>query len=126
MKRYGNETVLDDISFTVEEGRSLVLLGPSFTKGPPSAGAATAVDVPGQVLANLFVYRDNVGVRGLRVGLGVYNIFGANYRYHRPYAPTPADNSAAAASDAYLADHAPLPGLDREILLQLSYLLEPS
>ncbi|MES1204432.1 MAG: hypothetical protein ABUS79_00720, partial [Pseudomonadota bacterium] len=60
------------------------------------------------------------------VGLGFYNIFGADYRFVRPYARTPVDNSVMAAQDAYLADHAPLPGLDREILLQLSYLFEPS
>ena len=106
---------------------SVAILGPSFTKGPPDgSGVATAVDVPAQVLANLFIYRDNVGVPGLRLGLGVYNIFGVNFRYPRPYAPTPADNSAAAARDAYAADHAPLPALDREVVLQLSYVLEPS
>lgn len=66
--------------------------------------------------------RDRVG----RLKPWVYNIFGANYRYMRPYPPTPADNSAGAAKDAYSADHAPLPALDREVLLQLSYLFEPT
>lgn len=106
---------------------SVVVLGNCFTKGPPDAtGAQTAVEVPAQAMANLFVYREDVGIRGLRVGLGIYNIFGANYRFVHAAATTPADASAAAAKDAYLSDHAPMPGLDREILLQASYLFEPS
>jgi outer membrane receptor for ferrienterochelin and colicins len=106
---------------------SVIVLGPRFTVGPPdAAGVATAEEKPALALANLFIYRDNVGVRGLRVGLGFYNIFGADYRFIRPYARTPVDTSVMAAQEAYLFDHAPLPGLDREVLLQLSYLLEPS
>lgn len=103
-----------------------ILLGPSYTKGPPDAASApTAIQIPAQFLANLFVFRDNVGVRGLRVGLGFYNIFGANYRFVRASATIPKDGTAEAAMNAYLDDHPPLPGLDREILLQASYQVEP-
>lgn len=106
---------------------SAILIGPHYARGAPDAnGAQTALGIPAQLLANLFVYADNVGTRGLRLGLGIYNLFGANYRYVRAAALTPADNTTSAATDAYQADHAPLPGLDREIMLQLSYALEPS
>jgi len=112
---------------TVGISPSVILIGPQYTRGAPDAdGNATAVGIPAQTLANLFVYVDNVGTQGLRLGVGVYNLFGANYRFVRAAAITPADATRAAALDAYQADHAPLPGLDREIMLQLSYALEPS
>jgi outer membrane receptor protein involved in Fe transport len=106
---------------------SAVLIGERYTRGSPDAsGAETAVALPTQLLANLFVFKDNVGVRGLTVGLGIYNIFGVNYRFVHASASTPEDMTAGAALAAYQADHAPLPGLDREIMLRVSYLVEPS
>jgi outer membrane receptor protein involved in Fe transport len=105
---------------------SVVFLGERFTRGNPgTTGAETAVALPAQLLANLFVYSDNVGVRGLTIGLGLYNIFGADYHFGHPYAGTPADNSPMAVAEAFAADHAPLPSLDREIMLRVSYLVEP-
>jgi len=104
---------------------SLTVMGPRFTKGPPdAAGSATAVEIPTQALANLFLYRDDVVFPGLRLGVGIYNIFGTEYHFTRPYAPLPADSTIAAAMDAYASDHAPLPALDREVMVQLSYLTE--
>jgi outer membrane receptor protein involved in Fe transport len=105
---------------------SAVIYGHRYAKGAPIAGVATAVEVPAQILANLFIYRDNVGITGLRVGLGIYNLFGTNYSFVHAAATTPANSSAAAAQDAFSTDHAPLPGLDREIMLQIAYLIQPS
>jgi outer membrane receptor protein involved in Fe transport len=106
---------------------SAVLIGERYTRGAPDAsGVETAVALPTQLLANLFVFKDNVGVRGLTVGLGIYNIFGVNYRFVHASASTPEDMTAAAALAAYQGDHAPLPGLDREIMLRVSYLIEPN
>lgn len=93
---------------------TLILLGPRYMRGAPDAGGnETSVGIPTQLLANLFVSRDNVWVRGLTVGLGVYNLFGANYSFVH-----------ASAAPAYADDHAPLPGLDREVLLRATYLVE--
>lgn len=104
---------------------SVIIIGPHYTRGAPDAdGGGTAVEIPAQVLANLFLYVDNVGTRGLRLGVGIYNLLGANHRFVRAAALTPAAATPAAALDAYQADHAPLPGLDREVMLQLSYALE--
>ena len=105
---------------------SATVLGPQFTRGDPGmSGSEAALELPAQLLANLYVYCGNVATPGLTVGLGIYNIFGANYRYVHAAAATPADASAAAISAAYVGDHAPLPGLDREIMLRVSYLVEP-
>lgn len=105
---------------------SAVLVGERYTRGTPDAsGAETAVAVPAQLLANLFIFRENVGVRGLTVGLGIYNIFGFDYKFVHPSAGTPASNSPADVLAAFTGDHAPLPGLDREIMLRVSYLGEP-
>lgn len=92
-------------------GPTLLVLGPRYTLGPPTmAGDATPLEVPAQVMANLVVRVDNVPFKGLGVSLGVYNIAGTDFRYLQPYS----------------GGHAPLPGLDREILLKVSYLFEPS
>lgn len=106
---------------------SVVFFGERFTRGAPDAsGAETAVALPAQLLANLFIFKENVGLPGLTVGVGIYNIFGANYQFVHASAGTPKDDSAAAVAVAYAADHAPLPGLDREVMLRISYLAEPS
>jgi outer membrane receptor protein involved in Fe transport len=105
---------------------SAVFLGERFTRGDPgTTGAETAVALPAQLLANLFVYSENVGVHGLTIGLGIYNIFGSDYRFVHPYASTPTDNTTMAVAEAFAGDHAPLPSLDREIMLRVSYLVEP-
>lgn len=94
-----------------------VILGSRYTRGAPSAaGAETAASIPAQVLANLFVFSDRVGIPGLTVGLGIYNMFGANYRY--------VHISTSAAT--FAEDQAPFPGLDREVMLRVGYQFEPS
>jgi outer membrane cobalamin receptor len=106
---------------------SAAFFGERYTRGRPEAsGAETAVVLPAQLLANLFIFKDNVGVRGLTIGVGVYNIFGVNYQFVHASALTPVDNSPAATLAAFAGDHAPLPGLDREVLVRVSYLVEPS
>jgi hypothetical protein len=88
-----------------------IFLGPTFTRGPDDdVGNLSAREVPAQLLANLFIYHDNVGVKGLTVGLGVYNIFGADFHYVH-----------ASTATLYVNDHAPLPGLDREVMLRITY-----
>jgi outer membrane receptor protein involved in Fe transport len=94
---------------------SAVILGPRFARGADAAGAETANQIPAQVLANLFVYRDNVATPGLTLGLGIYNIFGSNFQYVH-----------SSAGVDFATDHASLPGLDREVMLRISYLFEPS
>ena len=90
---------------------TVVILGPRYTLGIPDASTMPPTDtvesVPAQALVNLYLYRENLGMRGLTVGLGLYNMFGAQYRY------------LSASTRA-------LPGLDREVLLNLSYKFEPS
>ena len=51
---------------------------------------------------------ENLGVRGLELGAGVYNILGTDFRLAQPYA----------------GGHAPLPALSREFLVRLSYLFD--
>jgi len=92
-----------------------IFLGPTFSRGPdvdPTATPVvrTAVELPAQLLANLFIYHDNVGMKGLTVGVGVYNIFGADFHYVH-----------ASTATFYTGDHAPLPGLDREVMLRITY-----
>lgn len=90
---------------------SLTVLGPRSGFGPPDAeGNSTALTIDPQVLANLFVRVEMPFARGLSVGLGIYNIFGTNYVFVQPYD----------------GGHAPLPGLDREVMLKVSYLFEPT
>jgi outer membrane receptor protein involved in Fe transport len=100
---------------------SLLVLGPHFTRGPdgpPDANGnptLTATQIPTMALANLFVFKDNLaGTPGLSLGLGVYNIFGANYQYVH------ISTSAVMFSE----DQAPFPGLDREVMLRLAYQYE--
>jgi outer membrane receptor protein involved in Fe transport len=96
---------------------SAVVLGPRYKRGPDTApGVEGATAVPAQVLANLYIYMENVAVPGLSVGLGVYNIFGSNYQYLH----------VAAGPGTFQDDHASLPGLDREVMLRLSYLYDPA
>jgi len=96
---------------------TVLFLGPRYTRGTPDPmGAETAEQIPTQVLANLFVYRDNVGIPGLTVGLGLYNIFAANYRYVH----------VSTSAPAFADDQAPFPGLDREVMLRIGYQFEPT
>jgi outer membrane receptor for ferrienterochelin and colicins len=96
---------------------TVIVFGERFTRGPADAnGNPTATAIPTQVLANLFLVTDNVmGTPGLSLGLGIYNILGVNYRYVH-----------ASATPDFASDHAPLPGLDREVLLRLTYAFDAS
>ena len=95
---------------------TVLFLGPRYARGAPNgAGVETPQQIPTQVLANLFIYRENVGIPGLTVGLGLYNIFGTNYRYVHV--------SSSAAT--FAEDQAPFPGLDRELMLRVGYQFEP-
>ena len=65
---------------------SLLVLGPRYTRGPDSptvngTPTRTATEIPTQALANLYIFRDNLGMPGLSLGLGLYNIFGTSYQY---------------------------------------------
>ncbi len=94
---------------------SLLLLGPSFTRGPDDpSGARTATEIRTEVLANLFLFRENFGAPGVTVGLGFYNIFGTKYQYVH----------VSTSAPTYGVDQAPFPGLDREVMLRIGYQYE--
>jgi outer membrane receptor protein involved in Fe transport len=97
---------------------SAVVLGPRYMRGPDvvGSGAESSTAIPAQTLANLYIYSENLGVPGLTVGLGIYNIFGTDYRFVH----------VAAGPGMFTDDHASIPGLDREVMLRVSYLLDPA
>ena len=87
---------------------TLHLFGPrTRADGTDTAGATLYAREPTQLLANLFLQREDAFVRGLTLGAGVYNAFGADFRFVQPYD----------------GGHAPLPGHDRELLARASYTL---
>jgi outer membrane receptor protein involved in Fe transport len=96
---------------------SLLILGPHFMRGPdvtdPITGmsTSTAKEIGTQPLANLYVFRDNFGLPGMTVGLGLYNILGAHYQYVH----------ISTSAPTFAGDQAPFPGLDREVMLRVSY-----
>jgi len=63
-------------------------------------------------LANLFVQYKGLGVPGLDVGVGVYNLFDYGYAYIQAY---------AGAGGAVAAGHAPTPGPSRDYILRVTY-----
>jgi outer membrane cobalamin receptor len=69
-------------------------------------GNGIVTKLPSAFYANLFIRYENL-IKGLDIGIGVYNIFDEQVRYIQPY------NSL----------HAPLPGPSREFVLKLSYAL---
>ena len=87
-----------------------VLLGERYAvQAPDEVTGVSAVDVlPTQLLANIFVRAENIPVRGLEIGAGVYNILGTDFRVAQPYD----------------GGHAPLPVFSREFLVRVSYSLE--
>lgn len=60
------------------------------------------------VLANIFLRYEDLFIKGLDLGVGVYDIFDQRVKYIQPY------NS----------NHAPLPGPSREFIVKLSYTLK--
>jgi len=95
---------------------SIVVIGERFGLEPEAQDEdaeeviETVRKEPWHVLANLFVRIVDQPVKGLEFGIGIYNIFGANFRYL-----VPASGGSAA-----------IPGLDRQILLRIGYTFEPS
>jgi outer membrane cobalamin receptor len=73
--------------------------------GTDSSGAPTFATEDPQFLLNLFFTARDLGVKGLDLGAGVYNLLNATDDYIQPY------NSS----------HAPLPGPSREWIARLSY-----
>lgn len=71
-----------------------------------SSGSGVVEKLPSAFYANLFVRYENI-VKGLDVGIGVYNMLDAQVRYIQPYSSL----------------HAPLPGPSREFVVKLSYSL---
>ncbi len=57
------------------------------------------------VFANIFILYQDMFLKGLDLGVGVYDIFDEKIKYIQPY------NSG----------HAPLPGPSRELIVKLSY-----
>ena len=98
----GTVKILKWLSFSP----SVILLGPRYSFGPLGAdGGGTVLTQPTQLLLNAFVRAENVGLRGLDLGLGAYNILGVNM----------------AAAQPYDGGHAPLPILGREFMLRVMY-----
>lgn len=60
------------------------------------------------VLANIFLRYDDLFIKGLDLGFGVYDLFDQRVKYIQPY-------------NSY---HAPLPGPSREFIVKLSYTLK--
>ena len=87
---------------------TLHLFGPrARTDGVDAAGATQYAREPTQLLVHLFLQRQDAFVKGLDLGLGVYNLLGADFRYVQPYD----------------GGHAPLPGQDRELMVRAGYTL---
>ena len=60
------------------------------------------------ILANIFLRYGDLFIKGLDLGVGVYDLFDQQVKYIQPY------NSF----------HAPLPGPSREFIVKLSYTLK--
>lgn len=90
---------------------TVLIFGPRAAIGPPNAnGDDTGTLLPTQVMANLVVRAEIPVVKGLSASLGLYNIFGTAFTFVQPYT----------------GGHAPLPSMDREVMLKVSYLFEPT
>lgn len=88
---------------------TLLVLGPRHGLDPLAQSDGSVLEqglkLPWQCLANLAVRVEDLPIKGLDVTLGLYNLFGASYRFL----------AASAGSSA------PMPGLDREIMLRVGY-----
>jgi outer membrane cobalamin receptor len=76
--------------------------------GLDTAGNSVIGKYDAAVYVNLYLRYKNFLVKGLDIGVGVYNLFDEEVQYIQPY------NS----------NHAALPGVSRELLLKLSYGLQ--
>jgi outer membrane receptor protein involved in Fe transport len=93
---------------------TLLVLGPRYGLNPSTQSDGSVLEqglkLPWQCLANLAVRVEDLPIKGLDITLGLFNLFGANYRFL----------AASAGSSA------PMPGLDREIMLRVGYTARPS
>jgi outer membrane receptor for ferrienterochelin and colicins len=87
---------------------TLLIFGPKLAIN--SEAGDSAEQIPSQVLANFVVRADDVGVKGLNLSLGLYNLFNTNYAHVQPYN----------------GGNAPIPSLGREVLLRVGYTFEPT
>ena len=92
---------------------SAILVGTRYQVNATSADDGTALPetvqtFDTQLLLNLFVRAKDVGVKGLEIGAGAYNILGTNFQAAQPYN----------------GGHAPMPFLSREFLLRVGYTWE--
>jgi outer membrane receptor protein involved in Fe transport len=88
-----------------------VLVGQRFAVGAPDEeGVSEVQTLAPRLLLNLFVRAENVGTKGLEIGAGVFNLLGSDFRVAQPYN----------------GGHAPLPLFNREFMVRLTYLFEPS
>ncbi len=87
---------------------TVVIFGPKLAIN--NADGTSAEQIPSQVLANFVVRADDVGVKGLNLSLGLYNIFNTAYSHVQPYN----------------GGNAPIPALGREVLLRVGYTFEPT
>lgn len=62
-------------------------------------------EFPSIVLANLFISYNDLIIKGLNAGCGVYNLFNSDYQFVQPYNGW----------------HSPVPGISREFLVKLNY-----
>jgi len=73
--------------------------------GVDALGNLTLHKYSPDVLGNLYFRYQDIGLKGLELGVGVYDIFGVNHKFIQPY------NS----------DHTPLPAQSREFIFKISY-----
>lgn len=95
-----------DLADTVGLDLSAVLLGPrrGYLRGDDEGGSVIEESDP-VLLFDVFVRWRDAGLKRLDVGVGIYNLFDADYRLIQPYA----------------GGHAPLPTTRREGLVRLTY-----
>jgi outer membrane receptor for ferrienterochelin and colicin len=70
-----------------------------------SSGTAVMEKFSPMILANLYLRYEDFFIKGLNIGVGVYDLLDQRVKYIQPY------NS----------NHAPLPGPSRELIVKLSY-----
>lgn len=106
---------------SVHPGVKWISISPSLFIFGPRVGFGTSIDSAGmeleqlrtvdtQLLANLAVRFHDFGVPGLEFSVSMHNIFGTDYKFLQ----------------GFVGNHAPVPGLDREVMARITYLFEPN
>jgi outer membrane cobalamin receptor len=80
-------------------------IGKRYGYAPVDSGGSYLKTFSPTVLANIFISFSDCLTKGLKVGIGCYNIFNSDYTFIQPY----------------YAGHAPLPSTSREYALRLTY-----